>query len=83
MVCETEKPSLRDASCCKVEVVKGGAGDFFAGFFSMLSILNCAFLHASRKASASAFLSNRCGNSAFSSTGAPVASTDVKTAVTL
>lgn len=28
------KPSLRAASCCRVEVVKGGAGDRLAGFFS-------------------------------------------------
>ena len=26
MVCDTEKPSLRAASCCSVEVVNGGAG---------------------------------------------------------
>ena len=32
MVCVTEKPNFLDASCCKVEVVNGAAGDFFAGF---------------------------------------------------
>ncbi len=31
MVCDTVKPNLRDASCCRVEVVNGGAGDFFTG----------------------------------------------------
>ena len=29
MVCTTVKPSLRAASCCRVEVVKGGAGERF------------------------------------------------------
>ena len=31
IVCATEKPILRDASCCKVEVVNGADGDFLAG----------------------------------------------------
>jgi hypothetical protein len=31
MVCVTEKPNFREASCCRVEVVKGVEGDFFAG----------------------------------------------------
>ena len=31
MVCDTVKPSLRAASCWRVEVVNGGAGDFFTG----------------------------------------------------
>ncbi len=34
MVREAEKPSLRDASCCKVLVVKGGAGRRFTRFVS-------------------------------------------------
>ena len=42
MVCATEKPSLRAASCCSVEVVKGGAGDFFTGRFVVSSIVNAA-----------------------------------------
>ena len=42
MVCATEKPSLRAASCCNVEVVKGGAGDFFTGRFVVSSIVNAA-----------------------------------------
>lgn len=31
MVCDTVNPSLRDASCCSVDVVKGGAGERFTG----------------------------------------------------
>ena len=34
IVFETEKCNLREASCCSVDVVKGGAGDFLAGFVS-------------------------------------------------
>src|SRR5271156_3831241 len=34
MVRWAEKPSLREASCCSVEVVKGGGGVRRAGFFS-------------------------------------------------
>ena len=33
MVIETGKPNFRAASCCNVEVVKGGAGDFLAGLW--------------------------------------------------
>jgi hypothetical protein len=33
MVLLTEKYSFLAASCCNVEVVNGGEGDFFAGFF--------------------------------------------------
>ena len=33
MVCLAEKPSLRAASCCNVEVVKGAAGDRRVSFF--------------------------------------------------
>ena len=32
MVLETEKPNFLDASCCKVDVVKGGVGFFSVGF---------------------------------------------------
>gem|GEM_PF-5896523 len=32
IVVPTENHNLRDASCCKVDVVKGADGDFFAGF---------------------------------------------------
>src|SRR5271168_5029599 len=37
-----EKPSLREASCCSVEVVKGGGGERRAGFFSTDETLNVA-----------------------------------------
>jgi hypothetical protein len=37
MVREAAKPSLREASCCRVEVVKGGAGLRFVGFEATLS----------------------------------------------
>ena len=33
MVFPTGYPNFLEASCCKVEVVNGAAGDFFAGFF--------------------------------------------------
>ena len=35
MVCDTVKPSLREASCCRVDVVKGGAGVRLRGFTCM------------------------------------------------
>jgi hypothetical protein len=34
MVCRAPKPNLRLASCCRVEVMKGGAGLRVAGFAS-------------------------------------------------
>src|ERR1700761_1007054 len=40
MVRWAEKPSLREASCCRVEVVKGGEGKRRAGFFSTADTLN-------------------------------------------
>lgn len=49
----TEYPNLRDASCCKVEVVKGADGVFFAGFTSSEEIVNVADLHFSKNARAS------------------------------
>ena len=64
MVLLTEKPSLRPASCCSVEVVKGGAGHFATGFFSTSLIVNVAFLHLSRNCIASSSLSKRLGSSA-------------------
>jgi len=33
MVLVTPKPNFLEASCWRVDVVKGGVGDFFAGFF--------------------------------------------------
>ena len=46
------KPSLRLASCCRVEVVKGGGGERRAGFFSTAVMVNVAALTASRAAKA-------------------------------
>ena len=60
----TPNPSFRLASCCKVDVVNGAAGDFSAGFTSKFLILKVAFLHFSKNAIASASVSNRFGNSA-------------------
>ena len=42
MVLLTEKYNLRDASCCKVDVVNGAAGDFLAGFCVKSPTLNLA-----------------------------------------
>ncbi len=41
MVCCEEKPSLRLASCCKVEVIKGGGGFLLVRFFSTAETLKC------------------------------------------
>ncbi len=54
MVRWAEKPSLRDASCCRVEVVKGGAGVRRAGFFSTEATLKVADSTAARAAWATA-----------------------------
>ena len=67
IVFDTEKPSLRLASCCRVEVVNGGAGFFSAGFFSILLTVYSAPMHLFRNATACSFDLNREGNSAFSS----------------
>ena len=40
----TEKYNFLDASCCNVEVVKGAAGLFLAGFFFMSLTLNSALI---------------------------------------
>ena len=65
MVCDTEYPSLRAASCCKVEVVKGGAGDFFTGFFVISSMLKEAALHDSKNSMTSFLSFRRLFSSAF------------------
>ena len=49
MVLLTEKYSFLAASCCNVEVVNGGAGDFLAGFFSRADTENNALMFFSRK----------------------------------
>ena len=40
MVIETGNPNFRAASCCNVEVVKGGEGDFFAGLVTQILMEN-------------------------------------------
>ena len=52
MVRCAEKPSLREASCCRVEVVKGGAGLRRAGFFSTEATVKRAAWTAALAASA-------------------------------
>ena len=46
------KPSLRLASCCRVEVVKGGGGERRAGFFSTLRTVKAPAATALRAACA-------------------------------
>ena len=83
MVCDTEKPNLRAASCCKVEVVNGGAGDFFEGFVTTSAISNLAPLQVSKKACASSLVLKRLPNSAFTSVFSPFSPGTSKAAVTL
>ena len=52
MVRCAEKPSFLAASCCSVEVVKGGAGERRPGFFSTAITVNSAAATALRAASA-------------------------------
>ena len=54
MVCDTENPSLRAASCWSVEVVKGGAGALRSGFTATVATLNVALWQDERNALASA-----------------------------
>ena len=82
MVCATVNPSLRAASCCKVEVVKGAAGLFFTGRVTISSMENVAALHDSRNFWASFFVFRRRASSAFISTSLPSVSGTRKTAVT-
>ena len=79
MVCATVNPSLCAASCCRVLVVKGGAGILFCGFVLMSCTANFAPAHFLRKSLACSSLAKRWLSSAF--TSAPSAFT--KTAVTL
>ena len=46
------KPSLRDASCCSVLVVKGGGGERRAGFFSTERTVKAPACTAARAACA-------------------------------
>ena len=65
IVLETEKPNLRDASCCNVDVVKGADGVRFAGFFCKSFTLKAAPIHVSKKLSASFKVENSFVNVAF------------------
>jgi len=64
MVRATEKPSFLLASCCRVDVVKGAAGERLAGLVSRFLIENIAALQSSRNLVASASVPKRCGSSA-------------------
>ena len=83
MVCETENPSLREASCCSVDVVKGGAGLRLLGFVSTLLTVKVVPLQYSMKATVSSFVEKRSDNSAFSGTAFPFASFVSNVPVTL
>ena len=72
MVCDTEYPSLREASCCRVDVVNGGAGVRFAGLVSTCPTENDDTAQSERKAPASSFVSKRCAISAFTTEPSPV-----------
>ncbi len=54
MVCLAEKPSLREASICKVEVANGANGLRFTAFFSTATTRNSPFSIAALMAAASA-----------------------------
>ena len=56
MVLLTEKYNFLEASCCNVDVVKGGAGDFFAGFVERSATLKFAPILLFRNASASSLV---------------------------
>ena len=65
MVCDTVNPNLRDASCCRVEVVKGGAGCFFSGFTEMSLTENDALAQSLRNCLAASRSDRRRCSSAF------------------
>src|SRR5580658_1834436 len=48
----TEYPNFLLASCCRVEVVKGADGDFFAGFICTSLTVKSAPMQLFRKSSA-------------------------------
>ena len=64
MVVLTPNPNFLLASCCRVDVVKGGAGDFSAGFTSRLLMVKSALVHFSKKVNASFSVSKRLAKSA-------------------
>src|SRR5574344_1830671 len=64
MVFDTGNFNFRAASCCKVEVVKGGAGVRLPLFFCTSRTQNSAPVHASKNARASSGVAKRWFNSA-------------------
>ena len=52
IVFPTGYPSFLEASCCKVDVVNGAAGDFFAGFFCKSAIVKSDVEQVCKKFSA-------------------------------
>jgi hypothetical protein len=83
MVFKTENPSLRDASCCKVEVVNGAAGVLLPGFFSMALTLNSASETCFKNFSASASVLKLAGRSALNAAFLPFLSVTKNQAATL
>ena len=67
IVLETGKDNFLDASCCKVEVVKGAGADFFNGFFTISETLNVAPFELFRNAMASSLELNSFDNLAVNS----------------
>ena len=59
MVRETEKPSLREASCCRVDVVNGAAGLRFVGLVTSDFTVYSAPMQSVKKALASASVLKR------------------------
>ena len=54
------KPSFREASCCKVEVVKGGAEErFFSAFFTSVTVNSFPVMSAMTALVCSSFSSSR------------------------
>src|SRR5450759_2152660 len=83
IVCATENPSFRKASCCRVEVVKGGAGDRVPGLMLILATEYSEPLHSSRNFKASFSSGNRFEASAFRTAFSSLDESIRNTAVTL
>jgi hypothetical protein len=52
IVLETEKNNFLDASCWRVDVVKGAVGLFFAGFFIIFFTINSELIFCFKKTKA-------------------------------
>ena len=74
MVWLTVNPSLRAASCCRVEVVKGGAGDFFTGRTATSVTVKVVSAQSLRKSRAASLPVRRRESSALTSSPEGVAS---------